>query len=94
MRLMGGRERMCEQSASDGALGALVRMMREGQAGEIWASLGAWVTTADARLGGRTPEIGWDVAPRVAWARETATAPGYAEGAALRDAARAEVRVR
>ena len=77
-------------AAADG-LGALCALMREEQAGEIWASLGEWADGVDAHLG-RKPQIGADVVPRLQWARETSTSDTYARGVGLRSRARDEVR--
>lgn len=79
-----------EGEAVDG-ISALCALMREMQAGEIWGTLGEWSETIDPKLG-RRPELGADVKPRMAWAKQTSTSAGFVEAAAVREAAREEVK--
>lgn len=69
---------------------ALMSLMREIQAFEMWTALGGWAEPAE---GVAKPSIGFDLQPRLDWARATSSAPALSTEEALdrRGRAREEV---
>ena len=69
---------------------ALMSLMREIQAFEMWTALGGWAEPAE---GVAKPSIGFDLQPRLDWARATSSAPALSTEEALdrRGRARKEV---